>query len=164
MLENQYTLSLQVKDRSGIEDSMHKLIEGSIINDFQCEACNQRVDVFKRNLIAETPNVLIVHLQRIVFNFDTFQNDKINTAFQFPNILNLKDFSFKEVMQREKRPHDIMYCPEMSHLMDISDDEYIYKLVGVNIHIGTAEHGHYYSLINTKRGSEEPDESKPEWA
>lgn len=45
-----------------------------------------------------------------------------------------------------------MYSEETKHLMDIPDEEYTYKLVGVNIHIGTAEHGHYYSLINTKRG------------
>jgi ubiquitin carboxyl-terminal hydrolase 34 len=121
------------------------------------------VDVFKRNLIAETPNVLIVHLQRIVFNFDTFQNDKINSRFEFPNILNLKDFSFREVMKSEGRPNEIMYSEEMKHLMDISDEEYTYKLVGVNIHVGTAEYGHYYSLINTKRGSEEVDEHKVEW-
>jgi ubiquitin carboxyl-terminal hydrolase 9/24 len=35
--------------------------------------------------------------------------------------------------------------------------------VGVTIHRGTAEHGHYYSLINTKRGKDEADESKQEW-
>lgn len=45
--------------------------------------------------------------------------------------------------------------------MDIENNEYVYKLVGVIIHVGTAEHGHYYSLINTKRGSEEVDESNP---
>ena len=76
-----------MKDRKGMEDSLGKMIEGSIINDYKCESCNQKVDVFKRSLIAETPNVLIVHLQRIVFNFDTFQNDKINSRFEFPNIL-----------------------------------------------------------------------------
>ncbi len=47
--------------------------------------------------------------------------------------------------------------------MDIADDEYIYKLVGVTIHRGTAEHGHYYSLINVKRGQYEEDENKPDW-
>ena len=54
--------------------------------------------------------------------------------------------------------------PNIQNLLNIQDDEYIYRLVGVNIHIGTAEHGHYYSLINTKRRADEPDESKPEWA
>jgi ubiquitin C-terminal hydrolase len=47
--------------------------------------------------------------------------------------------------------------------MDIEDDEYVYKLVGVTVHRGTAEHGHYYSLINTKRGKSEEDEKKAEW-
>lgn len=47
--------------------------------------------------------------------------------------------------------------------MEKEDSEYIYKLVGVTIHVGQASHGHYYSLINTKRGKDEPDESKPEW-
>jgi hypothetical protein len=41
------------------------------------------------------PNVLIVHLQRIVFSFDTFMNDKINSRFEFPQVMDLKDYSFK---------------------------------------------------------------------
>ena len=67
-------------------------------------------------------------------------------------------------MKQENRPDELMYAEDMKHLMEITDDEYTYKLVGVTIHIGTAEHGHYYSLINTKRGSEEVDETKAEWA
>lgn len=46
----------------------------------------------------------------------------------------------------------------------MQEDEYVYRLVGVNVHVGTADHGHYFSLINTKRGAEEPlgevDEAK----
>jgi ubiquitin carboxyl-terminal hydrolase 34 len=37
------------------------------------------------------------------------------------------------------------------------DDEYIYRLAGVNIHRGNADHGHYWSLINTDRGEKETD-------
>jgi hypothetical protein len=33
----------------------------------------------------------------------------------------------------------------------------VYRLVGVCIHRGTADHGHYWSLINTERGHKEPD-------
>jgi ubiquitin C-terminal hydrolase len=39
--------------------------------------------------------------------------------------------------------------------MKIDDDDYIYRLVGVNIHVGTADQGHYYSIINTNRGVNE---------
>lgn len=88
-------------------------------------------------------------MQRIVFSFDTFQNDKVNTRFEFPNVLDLKDFSFKKVMAESGED-------ELKHLKEIEDDDYIYRLVGVNVHVGTADHGHYYSLINTQRGAAEP--------
>ena len=104
ILESYYNLSVAVKDRKGLEDSLHKMIESVIINGYKCENCNMTVDVEKRQLIAEPPNVLIVHLQRIIFNFDTFQNDKINTNFDFPNVLNLRDYSFKAVMTAEGHP------------------------------------------------------------
>lgn len=66
-------------------------------------------------------------------------------------------------MQKENRPISSMEEDHIRHLMEVEDSEYIYKLVGVTIHVGTAEHGHYYSLINTKRGAEELEETKPEW-
>ena len=45
----------------------------------------------------------------------------------------------------------------MKDLQQFDEDNYIYKLVGVYIHVGTADHGHYYSLINTNRGVAEVD-------
>lgn len=37
----------------------------------------------------------------------------------------------------------------------MEDDCYEYKLVGVNVHSGTANAGHYWSYINTNRGTDE---------
>lgn len=37
-----------------------------------CEGCNKRVNITKRGLLGEMPNVLIIHLKRIVFSFETF--------------------------------------------------------------------------------------------
>jgi uncharacterized UBP type Zn finger protein len=45
-----------------MHDSLAKLIEGEVINDYHCEGCKKKVDVSKRTLISSTPNVLIVHL------------------------------------------------------------------------------------------------------
>ena len=84
-------------------DSLQKLIEGEVINNYECEKCQKKVDISKRILISQTPNVLIVHLQRIIFNFETFRNDKINTFFDFPFHLDLKPYSFYEVMRKENR-------------------------------------------------------------
>lgn len=47
--------------------------------------------------------------------------------------------------------------------MPIQDDCFEYKLVGVNVHSGTANAGHYWSYINTSRGLEEKDSNDPSW-
>ena len=53
-------------------------MQGEVISDFKCDGCDKKVDITKRTLSAETPNVLIVHLQRILFDFDSLQNEKLN--------------------------------------------------------------------------------------
>jgi hypothetical protein len=39
----------------------------------------------------------------MAFNFETFRNEKVNTYFEFPNHLNLKEYSYYDVMRREDR-------------------------------------------------------------
>lgn len=41
------------------------------------------------------------------------------------------------------------------------DENYEYKLVGVVVHMGTADAGHYISYININRGTKSED--NPEW-
>jgi hypothetical protein len=53
-------------------------------------------------------------------------------------------------------------------MMELEDNDYIYRLVGVNVHRGGANRGHYWSLINTKRGDKEniasaDRENEEEW-
>jgi ubiquitin carboxyl-terminal hydrolase 34 len=98
-LEPFYNLSLTVKDIKGMHESLAQMVEGEVISGYECAGCKKKVDVSKRTLIAQTPNVLIVHLQRIVFNFDTFQNDKLNQHFEFPQLLDLSPYSYYEVMR-----------------------------------------------------------------
>jgi hypothetical protein len=38
-----------------------------------------------------------------MFNFETFRNDKLNSFFEFPYVLDLKPYSFYEVMRKENR-------------------------------------------------------------
>lgn len=47
---------------------------GELINDYNCDFCHNKVDVTKMTRISKAPQVLIIHLQRIVFNLDTFIN------------------------------------------------------------------------------------------
>ena len=55
----------------------------------------------KRELLSSSPNVLIVHLQRITVNPTSHKNEKINSYVEFPNELDLKPYSFHEVVAKE---------------------------------------------------------------
>ena len=98
-----------------------------------CEKCDKRVDITKRNLIESVPNILIIHLQRIVFNFDTFANEKINSRLEFPTDVDLYPYTKLGLENTE---------PDTT--------EFQYELTGIVVHKGTAEMGHYYSFIKTE--------------
>ncbi|KAK3295943.1 uncharacterized protein B0H64DRAFT_417531 [Chaetomium fimeti] len=76
---------------------------------------------------------LICHLKRFDFNLRTMQRSKINDYFAFPDKIDM-------------RPYTI------DHLSNPSGDESedIFELVGVLVHSGTAESGHYYSYIRER--------------
>lgn len=42
-------------------------------------------------------------------------------------------------------------------------DYYEYKLVGIVVHVGTADFGHYYSFINTNRTKEGIQNNEDNW-
>ena len=69
-------------------------LAGETIEDYQCDGCNEKVLLKKRNLLGEMPNVLIVHQQRIELDLQTFEQKKVNSKFEFPNILDLNPYSF----------------------------------------------------------------------
>mmetsp|Transcript_21978 Transcript_21978/g.16323 ORF Transcript_21978/g.16323 Transcript_21978/m.16323 type:complete len:254 (-) Transcript_21978:2538-3299(-) len=172
-IEDFYNLSLPVKDIKSMEISLKKMIEGETISDYLCDGCNKKVDISRRTLISSTPNVLIVHLQRIIFNFDTFRNDKINSYWEFPTHLDLTPYSFYEVMRKEKRlgegngdEEEEAKAPEVEedNQWPQEEDCFEYKLVGATVHSGTANAGHYWSYINTLRGFTEPNEEDGRWA
>ncbi|MCQ2815956.1 MAG: hypothetical protein MJ252_01700 [archaeon] len=138
-------LSLQVKNMKNLNESLLKQIAEERIEGYECEGCKKKVTISKRNILSSLPNVLIIHLQRIFYNFEYDHNEKINSYLEFPRHLNLKPFTLEEISNKEEENDDIYYR---------SDAYYNYYLVGVVIHMGSADSGHYYSYINTIRGGQ----------
>ena len=127
-------------------------------------------------------------MQRICFNFETFETDKVNTLCKFPTVLDLKPYSYFDVMAKENRlkeqteelsEADLKKKQEEEEALTeeelkkrreeeeerrepIKEDCFEYKLVGVNVHSGTATMGHYWSYINTNRGKDE-GENDTQW-
>ncbi len=166
--EDFFSLSLEVQGKKTLKDSLEKYISEERIEEYLCETCNKKVNVIKRNSFAELPNVLIIHLQRIIFNYDTFMNEKINSRLEFPKKLNLKQYSTEVINNIEeeiKINENIIIENENKNndnekefkerVFNKSNDYYEYDLVGVIVHLGVANAGHYYSYINTQREGKE---------
>jgi len=206
--EDYYTLSLEIKNQRTLQDCLEKYISGANVSEYMCSSCKKKVDVVKRTLISTLPSVLIVHLQRFTFNFDTLMNEKIHTRLEFPNTLDMSDYTEEgfenKDKQNEGKPEELKLIKEKSlgseqktEVTDIaslerkrsqiedqekeekeknsseptknvakkikktmkSKDYYQYKLVGVLVHNGNAESGHYYSFINSNRIENENQEN-----
>ena len=141
--EDFYNLTLEVKNINNLNDSLHKLIIPEIIDDFKCSNCNKNVRISKITSLNKLPNVLIIHLKRFYLDYETCNTTKINTRFEFPTKIDLKQFCVEEITKNYSIKNDDIYIKE--------DDYYQYELKGINVHTGTADGGHYFSYIDTNR-------------
>lgn len=148
--EDFYNLSLGVKGNTTLFEALDNLIASDTINEFNCEHCARKVSVLKRTCLSQLPNILVVHLQRLLFNYDTMMNEKINSRLEFPKEFSLEPYTVEGVEAREKAGN-AKNLPEDYYLHGHDPAHYEYKLVGVVVHYGTADAGHYYSYINTNR-------------
>ena len=135
--ENINYLSLDIKESKNVEDCLNKFIAEEKIEDYHCEKCDKKITNIKRVLIDKIPNILIIHLQRIAFSYETFNMEKINIPIRFDESFNIKKYT----LYKDNN--------------DIPKEYFDYKLQGLIIHKGTAQYGHYYSVIY----SEEKDKS-----
>ena len=159
-----YNLSLEVKNLENINESLNKFISQETISDFMCDNCKNKCDVTKQCFLKELPNVLVIHLQKIIFDMETLMNIKISSKFEFKHKMNLQDFVYKEkAKENEKKDgEDDQTEPEVEE-EEKDPEDFEYKLVGVVIHRGNAEYGHYTSLININRNDPSRDTKEDTW-
>ncbi len=69
-------LSVTVKNKPNLTSAMEFFIEGDRLdgdNRFFCDRCKAKVDAVKRAVLHNLPPLLMVHLKRFEFNFDTMR-------------------------------------------------------------------------------------------
>ncbi|EGC34643.1 hypothetical protein DICPUDRAFT_34644 [Dictyostelium purpureum] len=142
------SLSMDVKNKRSLAESLASFIDEELLvgdNKYKCESCDGRVDAIKRTLIDRCPNTLILQLKRFEFDLDNMRNIKLNDFYEFPMLLDIEPFTVESVERKEKS--NILMMSSMD------PNEYKYTLSGIVLHQGTADSGHYISLIKDTNGS-----------
>ncbi|KAK1773820.1 hypothetical protein QBC45DRAFT_66178 [Copromyces sp. CBS 386.78] len=142
-LEPFSAIQCDIKGKTTLQESLQAYVDGEIMegeNKYKCSECNRHVDAVKRACLKDIPDNLIFHLKRFDFNLRTLQRSKINDFFSFPDKIDMHPYT----MEHLKNP-------------DEDQQEDVFELVGVLVHSGTAESGHYYSYIRERPSrSEQP--------
>ncbi|KKK18163.1 hypothetical protein ARAM_004521 [Aspergillus rambellii] len=135
-LEPFSAIQCDIKGKADLEESLQAYVEGEIMqgdNKYSCTSCGRHVDAVKRACLKDVPDNLIFHLKRFDFDMVTMMRSKINDEFQFPDRIDMMPFTVEHLSDQN--------C-------DNKDD--VFELVGVLVHSGTAESGHYYSYIRER--------------
>lgn len=130
-------LNIEVKNKKNLSEGLAKFIESEVLegdNAYFCEQCKRKVNTIKRQVIKKLPNHIMFVLKRFEFDFETFNKVKINDFYEFPEQIDMKPYTVYQDI-----PSD-----------NIEPEYFQYKLAGVIIHLGIADAGHYYSLIQDR--------------
>ncbi|PSS03887.1 hypothetical protein BD289DRAFT_358590 [Coniella lustricola] len=134
-------IQCDIKGKKNLLESLEAYVDGEHMegdNKYKCSSCDRHVDAVRRSCLKEIPNSLIFHLKRFDFNLRTQSRSKINDYFAFPERIDMRPYTVEHLSN--------------SPGGDTAD---LFELVGVLVHAGTAESGHYYSFIRERPTSRE---------
>lgn len=129
-------IQCDIKGKASLDESLQAYVEGEIMqgdNKYFCSGCGRHVDAVKRACLKDVPDNLIFHLKRFDFDMVTMMRSKINDEFKFPRLIDMTPY-------------------KVEHLSDPGSpvEPDMFELVGVLVHTGTAESGHYYSYTRER--------------
>ena len=151
-VEEFYTVRCQVTDMKNLYDSLDEvtvkdMLEGD--NMYTCSKCQKKVRAEKRACFRKLPKILCFNTMRYTFNMVTMMKEKVNTHFSFPLRLDMSQYMEVNLMGPDKLQDDDE--KNGSNFTEDSESEcYEYELIGVTVHTGTADGGHYYSFIRDR--------------
>ncbi|KAJ5336162.1 Protein of unknown function DUF3517 [Penicillium brevicompactum] len=129
-------IQCEIKGKASLEESLRAYVAGEVMqgdNKYSCTSCGRHVDAVKRACLKDVPDNLIFHLKRFDFDMLTMLRSKINDEFRFSDLIDMAPYTV-EHLSHPDQPAE----PDM------------FELVGVLVHSGTAESGHYYSYTRER--------------
>jgi len=142
-------IPLDVKGKSSLDQALNALVavdnlEGD--NAYMCEKYGRKVDATKRYSIKSLSNMLTFSLKRFDYDVNVQRKIKINDYFSFPHSIDMRPWSQEGLHSNTDEAVSETTFPHYE------DWYYQYSLVGILVHNGSADSGHYYSYI--KAGSQ----------
>jgi len=151
--EEFYSIPVTVKCRT-LESSLEQFVNDEVMegeNAYYCEKCRESRTTVKRLRIKSLPQVLVIQLKRFWYDWEAGRAIKFDDSFQFPWILDVKPYTSQGNSKDETKSLSGSDKDLAEHAA--TDDQYFYELVGIIVHSGQANAGHYYSFIKNRRSS-----------
>lgn len=167
--ESFLTVNLQVKNKKNIDQSLAAFVEGEMLegdNAYHCAQCDKKVNTLKRVCLKKLPNHLMLVLKRFEFDYDAMAKVKVNDYCEFPMKLNVEPYTQQGLRKAEKAKkgeeenQDKEKEQKDEPVVEYPSSYFEYKLTGVVIHLGFADSGHYYSLIQDRELTEIPEDKR----
>lgn len=153
-------LNLGVTSCQSLEISLDQFVRGEVLegsNAYYCEKCKEKRITVKRTCIKSLPSVLVIHLMRFGFDWESGRSIKYDEQIRFPWMLNMEPYTVSGMARQDSssevgengRSTDQGGGGSPRKKVALTEN---YELVGVVVHSGQAHAGHYYSFIKDRRG------------
>ncbi|XP_063283711.1 ubiquitin carboxyl-terminal hydrolase 24 isoform X2 [Pelobates fuscus] len=151
-------LNLGVTSCQSLEISLDQFVRGEVLegsNAYYCEKCKEKRTTVKRTCIKSLPSLLVIHLMRFGFDWESGRSIKYDEQIKFPWMLNMEPYTVSG-MARQDSSSEVgengrhMDSAGGSPRKKVAPTEN-YELVGIIVHSGQAHAGHYYSFIKDRR-------------
>ncbi|XP_078574103.1 ubiquitin carboxyl-terminal hydrolase 24-like isoform X1 [Branchiostoma floridae x Branchiostoma japonicum] len=141
-------LNVTVKQPT-LEQSLEQFVRGEILegeNAYLCEKCNEKRSAVKRMCLKRLPPHLAIQLKRFDYDWEANRALKFDDYFRFPRELDVAPYTVEGVEQATRQG-----CTEPTSPGSPTKQTTLYRLVGVVVHSGQANAGHYYAFIQDRR-------------
>ena len=175
-------LNLTVKSNN-LQESLDQFVKGELLegeNAYYCEQCDEKRNTIKRMCIKKLPQTLVIQLKRFHYDWETNRAVKFDDYFKFPWTLEMGPYTSEGIKRGEHevqkiKPDEFDPDNDMSKkggscemnekqtprklsfsktfLKEHTDLSHPYELVGIVVHSGQANAGHYYSYIKERRSN-----------
>ena len=152
-------LNLPIKVHS-LNESLNQFVKGELLdgtNAYFCAKCQEKRTTIKRLCIKKLPPLLCIQMKRFGFDWENNRALKFDDYFQFPFVLNMEPYTVESVNKHETFVgHEDLITNEKKPLSRTSSSANAnptinYELIGIIVHSGQANAGHYYSFIKETR-------------